>query len=170
MILLNILVLVFEILYYSMFMYYAKGEGKFKRYLLLFSLITIIGLFIGTNYLYSYLMLFIMIVLGMKYIIKIKSKTYDKFFIYIMFLFKVIIEMILSYPIYFIVNNIYIATIIVGIIKNLLIYFNKLKIKNIYKKLNNVWNKNNFYIRYIFGILGIFYIMLSCIYLIIECI
>ena len=41
MLFLNILVLIFEVLYYSMFMYYAKGEGKFWKYILLFSIVSI---------------------------------------------------------------------------------------------------------------------------------
>ena len=68
MLILNFIVLIFEILFYSMFMYYSKKEGKFSRYLLLFSLITIIGTIIKTNYLFSYLILVLMILYGIKYL------------------------------------------------------------------------------------------------------
>ena len=77
MIFLNIIVLVLEILYYSIFMYYAKGEGKFWRYLLLFSSITFIGCIIGTNYLFSYLILVLMMLYGIKYIVKAKTSLYE---------------------------------------------------------------------------------------------
>ena len=51
----HIIVLLFEVLYYSMFMKFARKEGKFWRYLLLFSLITIVLIFTGTGNLYVYL-------------------------------------------------------------------------------------------------------------------
>lgn len=168
MILLNILVLVFEILYYSIFMYYAKGEGKFKRYLLLFSLITIINIFIESSNFYYHLLLILLIYLGIKILINKKTKLYDIFLIYLMFIFKIILEIIFSYPIYNVINDIYLSALIVGNIKFLIVLINKRKIKIIFKKLNKIWYKNNFYIRYVLGILGIFYVALSCLYIIIE--
>lgn len=163
----NILVLVFEILYYSMFMYYAKGEGKFKRYLLLFSLITIIGLFIGTNYLYSFILLVIMILFGMKYVIKLKTSLYDMFFIYIMLFTKMIIELVISYILYFIIlKNIFVITIAFLLLKLILVIIVKNKIMFLYSYLKNKWNNNNFYIRYLFAIMNFIYIIIIAIYII----
>lgn len=167
MILLNILVLVFEILYYSIFMYYAKGEGKFKRYLLLFSLITIIGLFIGTNHLHSFILLVIMILFGMKYLIKLKTSLYDMFFIYIMLFTKMIIELVISYILYFIIiKNIFVITITFLFLKLILVIIIKNKIMFLYSYLKNKWNNNNFYIRYLFAIMNFIYIIIIAIYII----
>lgn len=41
-ILLNAIVLIFEVLYYSMFMYFSKKEGKFWKYIVSFTIITLI--------------------------------------------------------------------------------------------------------------------------------
>ena len=82
---LNIIVLIFEVLYYSLFMKYSRPEGKYYRYLILFTLITIIGLVIGTSNLISYLLLILMILYGIKYIVKIKISLYDMLVILIMF-------------------------------------------------------------------------------------
>lgn len=168
MILLNILVLVFEILYYSMFMYYAKGKGKFKRYLLLFSLITIIGLFIGNDSLYSYLFLIIMMMIGLKYIIKIKVKFYDILIIFVMLL----ISCIIPTPIYVIMinftKNIFAITLVYSLIKILLVYLFRNKIKKYTKKFNILWNNNNFYIRYIFTTFMFLYVISSCLYCILK--
>ena len=165
---LNIIVLLFELLYYSMFMKFARNEGKFWKYLLLFSLITVIGVFIGTDNLYSYIVLILLILFGLKYIVGIKQSLYDMLFVDIMFLYKIILEMIFSYPIYFVINNIYISTIIVCFIKMLSIILLRKKLNKLYNKLHDVWNKNNFYIRYLFAMLNIAYVILSCVYLIIE--
>lgn len=164
MILLNILVLVFEILYYSMFMYYAKGEGKFKRYLLLFTLITIIGLFIGTTYLYSYIYLIIMILIGMKLIVKCNVVFFDLFIIFIMMLFNFAIQV----PFYLIMpiftKNLIVITFSLFSTKILFLFFAN-KLTKIFKKIKKIWNNNNFYIRYLFIVFMFTYIILSVIYL-----
>lgn len=167
-ILMNIIVLIFEVLYYSMFMKFAKNDGKFWKYLLLFSLITIFNIFIDSWSLYSHIILIILIALGIKYIVGIKIKLYDIFFIYIMFLYKIILELIFSYPLYFIFHNIYISSLIVCVIKTLPIIFKRKFLTKMYNKLNIIWNNNNFYIRYLFAIFNIVYIILSCVYIIIE--
>lgn len=164
MILLNILVLVFEILYYSMFMYYAKGKGKFKRYLLLFSLITIIGLFIGTNYLYSFIFLIIAILTGLKYIVKIKILFYDLLIIFIMFFNKFIIEILLFYIINVFSNNVYFNALIYGILKFIFVLINKNKIKTLFKNIKIKWDNNIFFIRYIFIIFMFLFVIYSAIY------
>lgn len=101
MIFINIIVLIFEILYYSMFMKFARKEGKFWKYLLLFTLVTISGLFIPTNTLLSYLYLILAILFGLKYIVKINTTLYDMFFILIMIFFKLIIEYVLVFSTFF---------------------------------------------------------------------
>ena len=48
-IILNAIVLIFEVLYYALFMKFARKDGKFWKYILLFSLMTICSFFITTN-------------------------------------------------------------------------------------------------------------------------
>ena len=76
---LNILVLIFEILYYSLFMKYARKESKFHKLILLFTMITIIGMIIGTNNLPSYLILILMMLFGMKHVARLKVSLYDMY-------------------------------------------------------------------------------------------
>lgn len=166
MILLNILVLVFEILYYSMFLYYAKNKGKFKRYLLLFLFISLIGGFIGTNYLYSYMFLIMMIFLGLKYFVKIKVYFRDIFLI----LFMILLGTIIQFPIYFVgsyFNLISVATIFYQVTKVILVYTFKEKIKKLYSKYVMLWKNNVFYIRFISIVLMYIYIIFSVLFLII---
>ena len=158
MILLNILVLVFEILYYSMFMYYAKGEGEFKRYLLLFSLITIIGTFIKTDYLLSYIYLVLMIIIGIKLIVRCKTYFYDYFIIFLMLFLSFLIPIPFVYFIYYTFANVMLTSFIGIIAKLLIIFILRNKIKKNIKKFEIKWNKNIFLIRYVFVI-----IMLICV-------
>ena len=67
--LLNVVVLIFEILYYALFMKFARKEGKFWRYLLLFSLMTFCLLFMKTTKIYTILVISLFILYGLKYIV-----------------------------------------------------------------------------------------------------
>lgn len=165
---LNIIVLVFEVLYYSLFMLYTRNEKKLYKYLILFFLITIIGLIIGTNNLPSYLLLVLMIVFGLKYIVGLKITLYDMFVTVVMLLVKLIIEL----PIYVILslftNYNFILTIVSSITKMLLMLLLKNKMQILYIKGQGLWYKNNFYIRYIFSILMFIFTICSCIFLIVK--
>ena len=128
MIFLNIAVLILEILYYSIFMYYSKGEGKFWRYLLLFSLITILFFFVGTTQIYSYLILVLMMLYGLKYIVKVKTSLYDMLIIILMLFLKIIIETPLYIAFFFSINDLhFIITVIASISKISLILIFKSK-------------------------------------------
>lgn len=165
MILLNILVLVFEILYYSMFMYYAKDEGKFKRYLLLFSLITLFFCFYGTNKLDSYLLLIIMIVIGIRLIVKAKIFLFDLFIIFAMLLFNFLLQL----PIYtitsLITNNIIYITLIL-ILEKFIFILKCNFLKQMFENIKNKWDKNIFFIRYIFIVVMFLFVISSAIYII----
>lgn len=165
---LNIIVLVFEVLYYSLFMKLSRKDGKFYRYILLFILFSIITLFLNKQFIGNYLIIFLLIVYGMKYIVKLKISLYDLLFVMIMFIFKVVIETPLFVLFYKLLTNKYIISIIISVIKILMIIFiNKIYgIDNIYKKLNKLWKNNNFYIRYIFTILLFIYVILSFVFLV----
>lgn len=163
--LLNVLVLSLEILYYSLFMKYARRESKFDRLHLLFTIITIIGIFIGTNTLPSYLILILMMLFGLKYVAKLKVSLYDMLIIFIMLIIKVIIET----PLYLLLvhtANRYIVSIIPNVIKILVITLLNKKITKFYKSLKIKWDNNNFYIRYIFSILVYIYCIATAVLLI----
>lgn len=164
-IILNIIVLLFEVLYYSLFMRYARKEGKFYRYLILFMLITIIGLLIGTNGFISYMFLILMILFGLKYIIRIKTTLFDCLIILLMILLKVVIETVFYIP-FHTVLDIYKIGILYSIFKIIIIISLKNKIYNFVNKLKIKWNANNFYIRYTFSILTFIYVITSCIFII----
>ena len=162
----NIIVLIFEILYYSMFMKFTRNEGKFWKYLLLFSLITIVMLFVGTNTLYAYLIFVLLTLYGIKYIVKTKTSLYDMFIIYIMLFVKLIIELAVSYFVYFlIINNTLIVTSVFAVIKIIVLLIMKNKMNLIYNRLKLKWDKNNFYIRYIFVVMNFLYIIGIAIYI-----
>ena len=167
MLILNIIVLIFEVLYYSLFMYYSKREGKLSRYILLFSLITIILLFINSNNLYAYIIFILIELFGFKYIIKCKISLYDMFITFIMFLLKFVIEMLSFYLLNNFINNIMINATIYCVIKVLLVYFinKKINFNKIYKKFKSKWDNNIFFIRYAFIVFMFTYIIISCIYL-----
>ena len=160
----NIIVLIFEILYYSMFMKFTRNEGKFWKYLLLFSLITIIFCFINVSNLFSYLMLILMMLYGLKYIVKIKVTLYDMLLIVAMLLLKLIIEFVVMIIFYNLLNfNQFLTTIIFDLVKILFLFIFKNKIYKIAVKLKELWNKNNFYVRYFFTIGVYIYVIISII-------
>lgn len=171
MLLLNIIVLAMEVLYYSLFMKFAKKEGKLYRYILLFILFSIITLFLNKSFIINYLLICLFILYGIKYIVRIKTTLFDMLIIIIMFLYKLILEFILTISLYLIfknIYNIYVGAIIVSIIKIISLFLIKNKMNIFYYKINKLWNNNNFYIRYITSILILFYIIASCILLIVE--
>lgn len=160
----NVIVLIFEILYYSMFMKFARKEGKFWRYLLLFSLITIVFCFINVSNLFSYLILVLMMLYGLKYIVKIKVILYDMLLIVAMLLLKLIIEFVVMIIFYNLLDfNQFLTTIIFDLVKILFLFIFKNKIYKIAVKLKELWNKNNFYVRYFFTIGVYVYVIISII-------
>lgn len=165
MIFLNMVVLVLEILYYSIFMYYAKGEGKFCRYLLLFSLMTGIMLLVNTSTIYSYLIFVVLSLYGLKYLVKVKTSLYDMLVIIIMIFLGIAIQ----YPFYLIGLKLgirYEITFIYEPIKILAILLSRNFIKRQYNKLKIKWNNNNFYIRYIFTCLMYLYVIITIVFII----
>lgn len=164
--LLNVVVLVFEVLYYALFMKFARKEGKFWRYLLLFSAITIFFYFVGKRQIYSYLLLILMILYGMKYLVKLKISLYDMLIIFLMMIIKLFIEAPLSLSINLFIKDVYVVSSIVGFIKLLILYIMRNKINLFYNKFKILWNNNNFYIRYIFSTFMFVYVIVSCVFII----
>ena len=164
---LHIIVLIFEVLYYSMFMKFARKEGKFWKYLLLFSLITIVLIFTGTGNLYVYLIFVLLSLYGLKYIVKTKISLFDILPIIIMLAIKIVIELLSMFIFYkFLYLNQVITAFIFEIIKILTILLSKNYLNLYYNKLKTTWDKNNFYIRYFFSIFAIIYVIISAISLI----
>lgn len=163
---LRILVIVFEILYYSLFMKKARPEGKTIRYLILFVLFSIISFFMNDGSLISYAIILLMILYGLKYIVKLKISLYDLFFIFVMMLFKLLIEITFAFIITCFIDNIQIAKIILGTIKVTTVIVIGNRFEKLYTKLHKSWNNNKFFIRYIFDILMFIYIISACLFLI----
>lgn len=163
---LRILVIIFEILYYSLFMKFARKEGKYSIYLLLFTIIQVFFFFVTTNIFYSYLLLILMILYGLKFIVKIKITLYDIFFIFVMMLVKLFLELIFAFTITLIIKDINLCKVFLGLLKIsfVLIINNKLYI--LYNKLYKNWVENKFYIRYSFTTLMFIYVIASCLFLI----
>lgn len=167
MVLMNLIILIFEVLYYSLFMYYARKEGKFWRYLLLFILITVIGVFIGTSNLPSYLILILLIIYGLKYIVRLKISLYDMLVIVFMLLLKVLLELIFAGIFSIFTSNYYILAFTTSLIKVSTILIIKDIMYAYYFQFKIIWDNNNFYIRYIFTMLIYLFVMLSMIFLIV---
>lgn len=162
---LNIIVLIFEVLYYSMFMYYAKKEGKLWKYILLFSIVTIICGFINTKVFLNYLFLIIFILIGYKILINKKIIFFDVFIIFIMMIFKILFEFFTFYFFsLFFSNNI--SIIIFEILRLFFVLYVNFNLKKFFDNIKTKWDKNDFYIRYLFIIISFSYVIFSCLYLI----
>lgn len=163
--LLYIIILISEILYYSLFIKFAKNNGKLWKYILVFILETLIIFIFNSTNIVTYLIFAISSLLLIKYIVKIKVSIFDMLIIFIMLLIKFIIEL----PFYIIFNQlvgIYITGVIYGVIKILLLLLIHHKLHLIYCVSKKLWDKNNFYIRYIFSTFMFIYTIISCIFII----
>ena len=165
MFVLYLLILLLEIIYYSLFMKYSKG-GNFIRYIILFTLITIMLIFVGTNQFISYLILTITMFIGLKYIVKIKTGLFDMLILTIMILIKLFIEIIVISALFVFIKNAYILSFIASIIKVLLILVSKEKLTYNYNSLKKVWYNNNFGVRYLFTLALFLYTIISFLFLI----
>ncbi len=162
---LNIIVLIFEVLYYSMFMYYARKEGKLWKYILLFSIVTIICGFINTKVFLNYLFLIIFILIGYKILINKKIIFFDVFIIFLMMIFKILFEFFAFYFFsLFFCNNI--SIIIFEILRLFFVLYINFSLKKFFDNIKIKWDKNDFYIRYLFIIISFSYVIFSCLYLI----
>lgn len=161
-----IIILIFEILYYSFFMKYSINKGKFWRYLLLFIIFSAISWFMNDTSPISYMIILLMILYGLKYIVKVKITLYDLFFIFVMMLMKVLIELIIALPTMLILNDIEISKIIMGTMKLSFILIIRKELNPLYLTLQKHWENNRFFIRYIFTILMFLYVIFSCVFLI----
>lgn len=164
-VILNIIVLIFEVLYYSLFMKNARQEGKLFKYLICFSLVTLISGILNVQALISYMLSVLAMLVLLKYIVKLKIGLYDLLFLFIMMFVKVIIETIV-FLIFGNIPSMVIFYMLLEFTKIAFILIFKDKINKIYYSLKEKWNKNNFYIRYIFTIFMFTYCIVSCVFII----
>lgn len=159
----NIMVLILEVLYYSLFMKFTKKEGKFINYCILFILVSVLGVILNTQDVTSYFILLFFIVFGIKYIVRVKTTMYDFLIVLIMLLFNVIIETAIYLLFYRLIGfNYIITTITFEAIKIGMCLFlnNKLYLMN--TKIKTLWDNNNFYIRYLTSVMIYIYTIINC--------
>lgn len=157
------LVLIAEIMYYSLFMYYSRKDNILK-YILSSTLVTIVGLAINTNNFISYSILVFLMMFIMKYVFKINIKLYNILTIILMLITKILIEYTVVIILFNILKcSILITTIVFTILKILIVVLCRNRLTKIDNIIETKWNNNNFYIRY-FTTIGIFlYIIISII-------
>ena len=150
-IILNAIILIFEVLYYALFMKFARKDGKFWKYFLMFLLSNILCLFISFENFYAYLFYFLGIILLSK-LFKLNFKLYDLIVVILSMIIKLIIELLFF--------------AIIGIFKNEIIYVFRNDLRNIYIKIYEKWQNNNFYIKYFLNIAIFIYVISSLLYII----
>lgn len=161
----NVLILLFEVLYYSLYMKFTKS-GNLLRYILLFIINTLIIMFLNSSKLYVYLVFILTSFIGLKYIIRTKTSLYDMFVIVLMLFIKLFIEIVVISILSLFIKNAYILSIIASIIKIALIVIGRNKLKCYYQSLKVRWDNNNFGIRYLFTIAMFLYTIISCMFLV----
>ncbi len=165
----NIMVLVLEVLYYSLFMKFTKKEGKFINYCILFILVSVLGFILNTRDITNYFILLMFIVFGIKYIVRVKTTMFDFLIVLIMLVFNIIIEATIYVLLFKLIGvNYIITTFVFETIKigMCLILNNRLHL--MYNKIKNLWDNNNFYIRYLFTTLIYIYVIITCILIILK--
>ena len=150
--LMNIIVLIFEVLYYALFMKFSKNRGNLIRYIITFVINTFIILIFGSNSLITYFLFMLFTYIALKYIVKTRVSLYDMLIVLIMLFVKLIIEFPFIMIFYKLLKiNQFIVTIMFDIVKIGLLFVFKEKINECYIKMKKLWDNNNFYIRYIFS-------------------
>lgn len=162
-ILLNVVVLALEVLYYALFMKFARKEGKFWRYLLLFVIASILILITGNTF-FAYLIFILFTYTSLKVIVKTKVSLYDMLIIVVMLFLNIAIQL----PIFIICFNIlkvghFMTTMIFEVTKVLLLLLLNKKMNRYYIKGKRLWDNNNFYIRYIFSCSMFIYVIVTVI-------
>ena len=90
---LNVIVLIFEISYYSLFMKFARREGNIIRYIIAFTIVTLLTGIFNIQTIFAYIIIVTSMLFSLKYIVKIKTSLYDLLFIFIMIFVKLGIEL-----------------------------------------------------------------------------
>ena len=83
-------------------------------------------------------------------------------------IYKLIIESIFVFFIYIFTHNAFVIAVILGAIKIIVTLLTKGIINKVYFKLKVYWYQNSFFIRYIFDIIMFVYIIVSCVFLVLN--
>lgn len=158
--LLNFIVLAFEIIYYSLFMKSIKREGKFWKYVVIFVISTIFTLIFSKYSILSYVFIIFSTLIVGKYILKINMKLYDFYLILAMMFFKILIEAI-TYTLFVNILGQYITIFLFEFLKILFVFIFNKALNKVYEKGMEVWENNNFYIRYFTAIILILYLIFT---------
>jgi len=163
----NILIMIYEIIFYSLFMKFARKEGKLSRYAILYLMICILFGFLGTKEFYSYLLLILIMLFGFKYIVKTKTSLFDMLIIIIMLITKVLVEFFVFIIFYYMLHcSHFITTLLFELLKILLVLLINTNLNKLYLKLKKLWDNNNFYIRYIASVSLYAYVIVTIVLLI----
>lgn len=159
----NIIILIMEVLYYSLFMKFTKREtNNYKN--ILFGIILVLFAFVGNCNIYGTILMPIFGLFILNILFKNNTSLYDFMNILFMTIMKIIIEFP-CYTILFSFIGLYGQAIVSSFIKILITILFRKKIKNIYIKYNIIWRQNNFYIRYIFTVGFYLYVILSLLFI-----
>lgn len=158
----NIIVLIFEVLFYSLFMKYSRKDGKLRDYILLFTICSIIVALINGKYFPTYLIFILATYIGLKYIVRTKPNLYDVLVIVVMLLLNVVIEL----PIYLIFYKLFhfnhiVVTLLFELVKLVVVLFGKDGFNDLYLENKKIWDNNNFNIRYGFTIMLYIYVVIT---------
>lgn len=153
-----------EILYYTLFFSFCRSKESKIKVFIVFLISNIVSFLIGFGSFYSYMLYFIEIAILCR-LLKIKFVLYDLFIIILSMLFKLFIELL--FFMMFQKNIIlFIPILIMGMSKNTILILLRKKLKNMYIKLKQKWDNNNFYIRYSFTVVLYSYVIASIVYII----
>ena len=161
MVVLNAILLLVDIIFYSIFLYSCRKDGKIIKYIVLGIIITVLALIVGTNSLLSYLLLVMTFLLGLKYIVKVKTSLYDMFIIIVMLFTKVSLELIPFVIFYVVMKNYSLVYILMIILKLLFLVVTKNNLYLFYKRMKKLWLNNVFKIRYIFICCTYIYVIIT---------
>jgi len=146
----NILVMILEVLYYSLFMKFAKKDGKLYKYIILFSISTLIVGLINSENFSSYLVFVLASYIGLKYIVRTKASIYDILIILLMLLLNITIELPFYLIFYKLIHfNHYVMVLLFELVKLLVVFIIKYKLRINYVKFKKIWDDNRFTLRYI---------------------
>lgn len=146
----NIVVMILEVLYYSLFMKFAKKDGKLYRYIILFFISTLVVGFINSKNFSSYLAFILATYIGLKYIVKVKASMYDILIILLMLLLNITIELPFYLIFYKLIHfNHYVMVLLFELVKLLVVFIIKYKLRINYVKFKKIWDDNRFMLRYI---------------------
>lgn len=161
MIVLNAILLLVDIIFYSIFLYSCRKDGKISKYIVLGIIVTVLALIVGTNSLLSYLLLVMTFLLGLKYIVKVKTSLYDMFIIIVMLFTKVSLELLHFVIFYVVMENYSVVYILMIILKLLFLVVTKNNLYLFYERMKKLWLNNVFKIRYIFICCTYIYVIIT---------